>query len=384
MSHIGIDATNLRQGGGITHLAELLTNFDPESSQIDKITVWCNSYVASRLPSKKWLIVRSDKWIDGSRLMRFVGQQFFLSRLMQLARCDICFSPGGVIPLLMRLPAITMSQNMLPFDLSQARLFGWFNPVFWKLLLLRFVQATSFKRAAGLIFLSEYAQTSIGKVLKLKPQKILIPHGIDLRFSRAPDGQKLNTQYSFAKPFKFIYVSILMPYKHQIEVAKAIHLVRQKGIPVMCQFIGPAWGWYERAFQRQIKILDSDGEFLNYAGEVDYGKLEDVYHGADGFIFASSCENLPNILIEAMSAGLPIACSKISPMVEVLGKAGYYFKPSDPYSIAEAISEMVNDPKKRLSNARLAFEYSAQFSWAKCSQDTFKFIDNILSQINAR
>ena len=36
------------------------------------------------------------------------------------------------------------------------------------------------------------------------------------------------------------------------------------------------------------------------------------------FIFASTCENMPNILIEGMSSGLPILCSNYLPMPEFL------------------------------------------------------------------
>lgn len=379
MSHIGIDATNIRQGGGITHLVELLTNFDQASFQDCRVTIWCNSYVASRLPQKKWLTIQIDKWVDGNYLVRFIGQQFHLSRLMKFAGCDICFSPGGVIPLIMELPAITMSQNMLPFDTSQARLFRLLNPVFWKLLLLRLIQSISFKRAAGLIFLSKYAQESINQILTLNMPQALIPHGVDSRFFRlsASDCQ-INNVFSFSNPFKFVYVSILMPYKHQIEVANAISLIRNQGIPIACRFVGPTWGWYGEAVQNELKNLDPMGEFLTYTGEVDYGKLENIYHGADGFIFASSCENLPNILIEAMSAGLPIACSQLSPMVDVLGEAGFYFDPFNPHSIATCISEMLNHPQNRFLRAKLAFERSSGYSWKKCSQDTFDFIVNVL------
>ena len=36
---------------------------------------------------------------------------------------------------------------------------------------------------------------------------------------------------------------------------------------------------------------------------------KNYYHDADAFLFASSCENMPNILLEAMISGLPIISS---------------------------------------------------------------------------
>lgn len=377
MIHLGIDATNLRQGGGITHLVELLSCFDQSQSSINKITVWCGSALESRLPKKDWLIIRNDNWIDRNRFVRFLGQQFYLSKLMKSADCDIGFFPGGMIPLGLGMPAVTMSQNMLPFDLPQARLFGVFNLVFWKLFLLRYIQSRSFKKADGIIFLSQYAQLRINKTLSLKKLDALIPHGINRRFSKLPREQKALSQFSFDNPFKFIYISILMPYKHQIEVGNSISQLRQKGIPITCEFIGPAWGWYGGLVQKIFKQLDPKAEYLSYVGETIHEELEAEYHNADGFIFASSCENLPNILIEAMSAGLPIACSNSSPMPDILGDAGFYFLPSDSKSISLCVKEMLEHPEQRILRARQAFDLSSEYSWERCSKATFEFISRV-------
>jgi glycosyltransferase involved in cell wall biosynthesis len=65
---------------------------------------------------------------------------------------------------------------------------------------------------------------------------------------------------------------------------------------------------------------------------------------SDIFVFASSCENMPNTLIEGMAAGLKIACSSRGPMPEVLKDAGYYFDPESPVSISKAIEQIILNP----------------------------------------
>ena len=40
-----------------------------------------------------------------------------------------------------------------------------------------------------------------------------------------------------------------------------------------------------------------------------FGEKNEWYNKVDLFAYPTSCENLPNILLEAMAAGLPIACS---------------------------------------------------------------------------
>jgi len=120
--------------------------------------------------------------------------------------------------------------------------------------------------------------------------------------------------------------------------------------------------------------LDSGEEFLIWPGSMPFSALHREYQNADAFIFASSCENLPNILIEAMAAGLPIACSKTGPMPEVLGNAGVYFDPLQPQDIAEAMRTLLNSADLRGRLAAQAKELSRAYSWQRCANDTFKFI----------
>ncbi len=80
----------------------------------------------------------------------------------------------------------------------------------------------------------------------------------------------------------------------------------------------------------------------------------------DHFVFASSCENMPNTLVEAIAAGLPLACSRRGPMHEILGDTGLYFDPESHLSIAEAIRRLIDDPLLRDESASRARRPSQQ------------------------
>ena len=130
--HLGIDATNIRQGGGVTHLVQLLSASPPQEQDISKITVWCTLQVAQLLPKKQWLKIRSESWLVGNIFKRFFFQHFFLSLEMRRAGCEVAFFPGGTLPLISLLPAVTISQNMLPFELDKAALFGRLSLMYLK------------------------------------------------------------------------------------------------------------------------------------------------------------------------------------------------------------------------------------------------------------
>ncbi|MDP4863726.1 MAG: glycosyltransferase, partial [Burkholderiaceae bacterium] len=258
---------------------------------------------------------------------------------------------------------------------DEAIRFGRWSWMRLKMWLLRQSQGRSFKRADGLIFLTQYALEGVGRWLgRAQDMQALIPHGIEPRFAADPKPQRSAEDYSLNQPFTFLYVSILMPYKHQIEVAKAASELRRGGYPIRVRFVGADWGRYGQEFRETLRQLDPHKEFLIWPGGVPFSTLHSEYQAADAFIFASSCENLPNILIEAMTAGLPIACSKRGPMTEVLGDAGVYFDPLHYSEIAGAMRTLFNSADLRGRVAAQAKELSQTYSWRRCANDTFSFI----------
>jgi glycosyltransferase involved in cell wall biosynthesis len=178
-----------------------------------------------------------------------------------------------------------------------------------------------------------------------------------------------------------LYVSLSMPYKHQIEVAIAVSRLRSEGIPIKIRFVGPFWGGYGRQLTKLINRLDPKGECLLWTGGEKFEVLHDFYRNADAFVFASSCENLPNILIEAMAAGLPVACSNRGPMPEVLGEAGIYFDPDDPDSIANSLRQLASDTELRTKLADMAWQKANHYSWERCAHETFGFIARVFNQV---
>jgi len=375
--HLAIDASNIRQGGGLTHLSQVLRVADPPSLGIQKVSVWVNSSVAAILPSRPWLTIYSANWMDGSLPVRAVGQQFRLPTEFRKAACDLLLSPGGSLSFSQSLPAVTISQNMLPFEPHERRRFP-LGLTRGKLKLLEMSQRRSFQRSSGIIFLSDYAKSQLTTQLHLANiPAAIIPHGIEDRFRMAPRQQRALAECSAAKPFRLLYVSIAMPYKHQIEVALAVHRLVQQGIPISIEFVGQSWGQYGDALSDKLKELDPECRYLIWRGEKPFLELHEDYRSADAFVFASSCENLPNILIEAMSAGLPCACANKGPMPEVLKAGGVYFDPENIDSIASTITHLAEDDALRSHLADRVYGYSQKYSWEVCAHDTFEFLAQV-------
>src|SRR5207248_9180329 len=101
-----------------------------------------------------------------------------------------------------------------------------------------------------------------------------------------------------------------------------------EGISVSLDIVGPR-GAGMRRLREELQQVDPGEEFIRYAGEVPYDSVHEMYASADIAVFASSCETFGQIVLEVMSAGLPIACAGRSAMPEVLGDGGVYFDPEN-------------------------------------------------------
>ncbi len=371
---VGVDASNLGSGGAIAHLTNLLACADPAADGIDRVVVWGGRSILEVLPRRDWLETAHDPILDRSVASRLRWQRRFLPSLAA-RRCDVLFAPGSLAPPV-PLPLVVLSQNMLPFETRELLRYGASYPSI-RLALLRLGQARTFRRADGMIFLSRYARDAILGRVRVRGRITVIPHGIEDRFRVAPRRPRPLADCSPVDPLRVLYVSIVDVYKHQWNVAEAMALLRREGLPVRAEFVGPAYPPALRRLVRTLDSLDPRREFVVRREGVPFSELHATYRHAEIFVFASSCENLPNILVEAMASGLPIACSSRGPMPEVLGDAGVYFDPEDPGSIASAVRALARDPDLRAEKAALAHARAAPYAWPRCASDTLAFIAQV-------
>lgn len=370
---IGIDATNLRGGGGVTHLVELLRVAQPERADIKHVVVWGGRQTLNAVEQRPWLEKRTPPVLDKGLLKRTLWQRFVLSKAAREAGCDVLFVPGGSYAGNFH-PVVTMSRNMLPFEFSELKRYGC-SLFAIKLLLLRLTQSTSYRKADGLIFLTDYARKVVLKVTGvLHAKTCTIPHGLNSRFIQPPKTQRAIADYDDDNPYRVLYVSIIDQYKHQWFVVEAIAALRQRGFPVVLDLVGPAYPPALKRLNKAVDRLDNVKAWVHYHGAIPFNELHLRYAQADLGLFASSCENMPNILLETMASGLPIVCSNRGPMPEVLGAAGEFFDPENSEDVARAIQTLIESPQLRSELAQVSYLQAQRYSWQRCADETFRFI----------
>ncbi|WP_272152045.1 glycosyltransferase family 4 protein [Tenacibaculum aiptasiae] len=375
---LGIDATNIRSGGGLTHLKEILAQANPKEFGFEKVVIWSNSSTLEKLPNYSWLDKVSHKLLNKSFVYSFLFQMFFLSKKAKLVHnCDLLFVPGGTFLGSFK-DIVTMSRNMLPFEKTEYLRFNSLKSRL-RFKILYYTQSLTFKKASRIIFLTNYAKSVVNSSLDIDEEKTtIIPHGTNVSFLKEPVIQREIDDFNGTRPFRLLYVSVVTAYKHQWNVAAAVLKLKKEGYPVTLDLVGDITEESKLKLETVLKSELNSENTVNYLGLVPYDDLAEYYFKANGFVFASSCENMPNILIEAMTSGLPIACSNFGPMPEVLGDAGVYFDPTNVNSIYEAIKLMLNNKQLRENISNKSFKKSINYTWKHCSDETFKYLSEVI------
>ena len=107
-----------------------------------------------------------------------------------------------------------------------------------------------------------------------------------------------------------------------------------------------------KALCRQ-KNIDKRVIFLGYRDDI-----YEILKIADAYVFPSFHEGLSLSLMEAMSAGLPVVCSKIRGNIDLIenNEGGFLCDPSDSDAFLKAISEVLNseDLRKKMGEINMA------------------------------
>lgn len=366
---VGIDASRNRSGGAKAHLIGMLGGADPRQHGIREVHVWAYRALLEALPNRDWLVRHNPAALEQSLFQQIGWQVRRFPGEARAAECDIILNTDAGTLSSIR-PCVTMSRDMLSYEPGEMARYG-FSKARLRLLLLRFIQNRSLRRAQGAVFLTHYASRVIQQSCGELDRVALIPHGVGEVFREVSHDQPWPQG---DRPVRALYISNATWYKHPWMVVRAVEQLRSQGHDLTLTLVGGGSGPAQDRLKAQVAQSDPQGRFVTQLEFVPQSDLPTYLAQADLFVFASSCENMPNTLVEAMAAGLPIACSNRGPMPEVLQDGGEYFDPEDPASIAVALQKLISDADLRARRAARARQLAAQYSWNRCARETWDFL----------
>jgi glycosyltransferase involved in cell wall biosynthesis len=262
-----------------------------------------------------------------SRPARILWEQFALPIETARYKLDVLFNPGFTGPLLGRCPSVTVFH-----DLQHKRhpeYFRWFDLPFWKLLLW-----VSAHRSRRLIAVSEATRADLHRYYRLPAERVIaVHHGVDQALRSLPPSSEEKI---------LLCVSTLHPHKNLDRLIRAY--ARRK--PEFKLVIAGMRGFYADAIYKLIAELGV-ADSVTITGWIAREELYKLYARAHAFVYPSTFEGFGMPVLEAMAAGIPVACSDIPPLREVAGDAALFFDPGSEEAISTALDRIISDSQLR-------------------------------------
>lgn len=358
-----VNAFSAKVGGGKTYVANLLQHLPNEDF---KLYIYLPEDMS--IPDDPRLIRLRTSWPTHNPFLRSLWEIFILPRTIKKLGVGLLFCPGGVYSTRHspHFKILTMFRNMLPFDpriLSSGSGVEKARDFLKKRMMLK-----SMARADEVIFISDYARKVIENLITVK-KSITIPHGISKQFYAY--GKNLSRP---SLPFdgKYIlYVSRFEFYKRHLEVVKAYQLLSEN---IRAEYKLLLVGGTDLSYGQEVLNYVHQNKLQNVVilGHYPYLELPSLYSNASLIVFASACENCPNILLESLGAGQPVLSSNYEPMPEFGGEAVDYMNPDSPSEMAAQIQKNLaqNPAEKR----ELLRKQADKFSWEVTAQKTWNVL----------
>ena len=133
---------------------------------------------------------------------------------------------------------------------------------------------------------------------------------------------------------------------------------------------GSGWGGQRRSiagdnesvYAKKIisRIPEELCEKIIFLGHRNQTKIVDLYKKSDIVIVPSICyENMPNVVLEAMSHGKPVVAARLGSLLELIseGNNGMLYSPCDEKDLSDKLNHLIDSQSLRISMGKMAKKY---------------------------
>jgi glycosyltransferase involved in cell wall biosynthesis len=343
---IGVNALYLIPGGvgGTEIYLRNLLNALASIDSTNQYVVFTNRETGADLvPSTPNFAAAPQNVNASSRPARILWEQFALPLAVRRHKIDVFFNPGFTAPILCGRPMVTVFHDLQ--HLRHPEYFRWFDLPFW-----RFFLWASARRSRGLIAVSAATRDDVRRYYGRFAQ--VVQHGVERRFFEIAKNRE---------PRDYVLcASTSHPHKNLARLLE-VHRQHKDAPPLVITGV--------RGFAAaEVEKLASDS--VRITGWIPREELYELFRCARGFIYPSTFEGFGMPVLEAMAAGVPVACSDIPPLREVAGDTVHYFDPSSDAQIRDALMVLAGGGL----STEAAQQRAAEFSWEKCARDTLNYL----------
>jgi teichuronic acid biosynthesis glycosyltransferase TuaC len=198
----------------------------------------------------------------------------------------------------------------------------------------------------------------------------VLRNGVDLALFHPRDRESARATLGLTRP-SVVAVGNLVALKRHWLMVEALTQLPEVGLVIVGE--GPERARIEK-LARERKVADR----VRLLGRVPQDRLPEIYSAADLLLLVSTHEGWPNVLLESMACGTPVAVSPIDGIADIVGAAevGRILDDDTPSGLAFAIHELLTAPPSRAAT-RL---YAEQFDWQGTTDGQIALFRDVLER----
>ncbi len=363
--HIGLNLIYLvpgETGGMETYARELIPALLQERPEL-RLTAFVNREAEGTDGTWREIVPAVTVPVRARRRAEWVrGEQQLLPPLAKRAGVDLVHSLASTAPAWGSFRRVVTIHDVI------YRIYPEAHPGL-RSLAMRVLVPLAARRSHRIIAPSRASRDDLVRLLGVAAAKIdVVPNGLGTSPAtrRVPEDD-LRRRYELGARRFVLTVSAKRPHKNLVRLLEALAVIPSERRPLL---VLPGYGTAHehelRDHAARLGLL-ADTRFLGWVAQQD---LEGLYGSAACFVFPSLYEGFGLPVLEAMARGLPVACSDLGALGEVVADAALVFDPLEPRAIAEAIEQLLADPAERERLVAAGRANAARFTWAETARKT--------------
>ncbi|OGS22894.1 MAG: hypothetical protein A2252_07395 [Elusimicrobia bacterium RIFOXYA2_FULL_39_19] len=190
--------------------------------------------------------------------------------------------------------------------------------------------------------ISKFQENALIKYHGIKEEKIRsLPNVIDLSKIQKKSNQVKNNKV------KVLCVSRFAKWKKIENLISAVSKISIEKYDL--EIIGGENPEYQKELEQLVKEYKIEGN-VKFRGKISPVDMKNEFKNADIFVLPTAHDPCPIVIIEAMSAGLPVIATRTGGIVDLITdrKEGLLIESFDINNMSEKIEELINDERLRI------------------------------------
>ncbi len=301
---------------------------------------------------------------------RWLWAQTRLPRALRKYSPDVFFIPANVVPFLHPPRCVITIHDVAfhHFPECYSAFVRWYLEVTTRFAL---------RHAVKVIAISQATKEDLVQIYDADLSRIEVIHpGVPPSKTRALSSTEISAtlrRYGIAPPY-LLFLGRLEEKKNVARIVEAFLKLKERGIPHQLVLGGtPGVGFGKAKRFIEGSPFAQDIVLPGYVGE----EKEQLYAGADVFVFPSLYEGFGFPILEAARYGTPVVTSRSSSLPEVAGEAALLVDPLAVDEIAEAIFKLIHDRKLHAQVAQQGSERLAEFDWGHTAAKVLEVLEDV-------